>query len=277
MRHDDVVAPLRECLAPEDDVVLAYVFGSVARGRAGPLSDLDVAVLLADDADIGRRHLELIAALTSSIKSSEVDVVILNDAPVALAYRVLRDGRPIVNRNERVRVGHWVATVDRYLDMEPMRRMLAAGLQHRLEEGRLGRLVDPDAVRRRLREIDRRVARLGRIQATGRGAFVADPGLQTQAERHLQLAIQSAIDIALHIVAEDSTATPEDYGSSFSALAGLDVIGRPLAQRLRVAVGLRNVLVHAYLDVDPERIWDQLSGLTDLEEFSAAIEAYLSR
>jgi len=35
--------------------------------------------------------------------------------------------------------------------------------------------------------------------------------------------------------------------------------------------------VHAYLDVDPERIWDQLSGLTDLEEFSAAIEAYLSR
>jgi len=147
-----VVAPLRECLAPEDDVVLAYVFGSVARGRAGPLSDLDVAVLLADDADIGRRHLELIAALTSSIKSSEVDVVILNDAPVALAYRVLRDGRPIVNRNERVRVGHWVATVDRYLDMEPMRRMLAAGLQHRLEEGRL---VDPDAVRRRLREIDR--------------------------------------------------------------------------------------------------------------------------
>jgi uncharacterized protein len=90
--------------------------------------------LLAEGADPARRHLELSAALGSG-----VDVVVLNTAPVAVGYRVLRDGRLLVNRDDRARIRHWVRTVDRYLDMEPLRRLFAEGLGRRLKEDRFGR------------------------------------------------------------------------------------------------------------------------------------------
>jgi uncharacterized protein YutE (UPF0331/DUF86 family) len=138
-------------------------------------------------------------------------------------------------------------------------------------------LVDPEAVRRRLREIDRRIEALGAIRERGREAFLEDAALQTQAERHLQLAIQASIDVAAHVVAEDSAETPEDYGSTFMALAKMNVLGSDLAERLRLAAGTRNILVHAYLEVDPGRIWEHLSNLNDHAEFAAAIERYLPR
>ncbi|MGH3666222.1 MAG: type VII toxin-antitoxin system HepT family RNase toxin [Egibacteraceae bacterium] len=126
-----------------------------------------------------------------------------------------------------------------------------------------------------MREIDRRVAALREAAAGDEAAFLHDADVQARTERHLQVALQSAIDIALHVLAEDSAATPEDYGSAFLLLAGLDVIPQPLAQRLRGAAGLRNVLVHTYLELDPKQVWRHLDDLDDLVEFARAVESYL--
>lgn len=135
----EVAARVRARLEAETDVLVAYLFGSEAQGSAARRSDVDVAVLLREDADVARRHLELIAAVGEAVGGRDADVVVLNEAPAALGYRVLRDGRLLLSRDDRARVAHWVRTVDRYLDMEPMRRTLAEGLRHRLAEGRFGR------------------------------------------------------------------------------------------------------------------------------------------
>lgn len=121
-------------LTREDDVLAAYVFGSRARGTAGPRSDVDVAVLLDGEADPADRDLALRAVL-----GDEVDLVILNKAPVALAYRVVSEGVLVLSRDERVRQAHWARTIDQYLDTAPMRRTLERGLHRRLREGRFGR------------------------------------------------------------------------------------------------------------------------------------------
>ncbi|MGH2707010.1 MAG: type VII toxin-antitoxin system HepT family RNase toxin [Actinomycetota bacterium] len=137
-------------------------------------------------------------------------------------------------------------------------------------------MVDSKAVLRRLRDIERRVAALAAIEERGEAAFLADEGLQAQVERHLHLAIQSAIDIAFHILAEDSPLTPEDYASSFRLLARIGVIDEDLSRRLESAAGLRDILVHDYLDIDYGRIWDRLSDLGHLERFAVAVDMYLS-
>lgn len=136
-------------------------------------------------------------------------------------------------------------------------------------------MVDPEVARRRLREIDRRLERLDTIRAQGVAAFQRDSGLQAQVERHMQLAIQSAIDVAVHVVAEDSTLTPEDYGSSFLMLARMGILEESLAERLRLAAGLRNILVHSYLEVDPQMMWSNMEHLEDLRSFASTIEGYL--
>lgn len=138
-------------------------------------------------------------------------------------------------------------------------------------------MVDPEVVRRRLRELDRRLGRLRAIRQSGEDAFGSDEALQAQAERHLQLAIQAALDVANHIVAQESSDTPEDYASIFTALGSTGVIDTEIAGRLRRAAGLRNVLVHAYLDVDPRIVWRSLEDLGDLERFAAAVEAFLEQ
>ncbi|MGA9312164.1 MAG: DUF86 domain-containing protein [Pseudonocardiaceae bacterium] len=78
-------------------------------------------------------------------------------------------------------------------------------------------------------------------------------------------------------MADDTDRTPEDYGSAFRDLAAVGILERDLADRLRLATGLRNVLVHAYLDVDPSRIWTHLGRLDDLEDFARAADEYLGR
>ncbi|MGH3870086.1 MAG: type VII toxin-antitoxin system MntA family adenylyltransferase antitoxin [Pseudonocardiaceae bacterium] len=133
----DLTERVRRLLDGEPGVLVAYLYGSHARSRVGPLSDVDVAVLLDDDNE--ERRLELTAAITHAVAPARADVVVLNDAPLPLAYRVLRDGTVLVSHDDRARVEHWVRTVDRYLDMAPARRALAAGTRNRLREGRFGR------------------------------------------------------------------------------------------------------------------------------------------
>lgn len=136
-------------------------------------------------------------------------------------------------------------------------------------------MVDPEVVRRRLREIDRRVAALRTIAEGDRARFLDDLDVQATTERHLQVAIQAAIDVALHVLADETPETPEDYGSVFTLLASSERLPDELAQRLRSAAGLRNVLVHAYVEVDPELVWAHLDDLDDLTAFAEHIAADL--
>lgn len=137
-------------------------------------------------------------------------------------------------------------------------------------------MVDPEVVRRRLRQIDHRLVLLGDVRAHGHEAFINSIALQAQAERHLQLALQAMIDIALHLLADSADPPPEDYGSAFARLARREIVEDELAGRLRLAAGLRNVLVHGYLEIDPQQIWAHLQQLDDLEAFARAVEGSLA-
>jgi predicted nucleotidyltransferase len=123
-----------------DDVVLAYLFGSQARGQAGPLSDIDVAVLLADtvaEADAFELRLALMDEITYHLRTNAVDVLVLNHAPLALAYRVLRDGVLIYCRDEAKRVEFTARTVNMYLDFEPFLERHEHAILERARKGEL--------------------------------------------------------------------------------------------------------------------------------------------
>lgn len=137
-------------------------------------------------------------------------------------------------------------------------------------------MVDDELVTRRLRELDRRLGALTSLAAAhDRDGYAADLALQAQVERHLQLAIQAAIDVAAHVVAQDTSSVPEDYGETFVILSQEGILGEELAGRLTDAAGLRNVLVHGYVDVDHDVVWSSLADLDDLRDFASAIVVYL--
>jgi uncharacterized protein YutE (UPF0331/DUF86 family) len=130
-------------------------------------------------------------------------------------------------------------------------------------------LVDRAAVERRLARLDRELVMMERGAGAGRERFLEDDGLQHQAERALQLAIQLCIDIGAHLVTARGLRAPDEYRDVFDRLAREDSLDSALAKRLQDAVGQRNLLVHGYLDIDPALIWDKLGEADDLRSFAA--------
>lgn len=86
------LAQLEAALAGRPDVELAVVFGSVARGDAGPASDVDLAVR----GDVDRLTL---GAEISLAVGREVDVVDLDTPDIVLLSEIVRDGRCVAERS----------------------------------------------------------------------------------------------------------------------------------------------------------------------------------
>lgn len=117
-----LVAHLTSALEPRAEILEAYLFGSHARGQARPDSDIDVAVYIdeerAEDGDWGYRA-ELATALMAALGEDDVDVVVLNRAPVLLYHRVLRDGVRLISRDLRATTTRAGQALSRYFDFLP--------------------------------------------------------------------------------------------------------------------------------------------------------------
>lgn len=124
------------------EIAALYLFGSQAEGKAGPISDVDVAVLL-DDARLTSRkqfdfHLNLIAEAMRACRRPDVDVVLLNKATPLLAYEVVRSGKLLFERDHERRVEYEVRAMQHYLDSKPLFATADRYLKRRLREGTYG-------------------------------------------------------------------------------------------------------------------------------------------
>lgn len=89
---------IRKALEAEPGVRLAYLFGSFARGEAGPGSDLDVAVVA--DRELGLLELgALVERLQRAAAGLRVDLMDLRRAAPLARFQVVRDGQVLVERD----------------------------------------------------------------------------------------------------------------------------------------------------------------------------------
>lgn len=103
--------PARERVArlmsSRDEVLAAYIFGSLATGRARPDSDIDIAVLVDRTlirGDLFDYRLRLMADLRDVLERPDVEVVLLNQAPPVLAQNVIAKGRVLFERSRSARI-----------------------------------------------------------------------------------------------------------------------------------------------------------------------------
>ena len=116
-------------LLPEDlDASLAsaavaavWLFGSRARGDADDDSDADIALLLRAGAPVPSLHTQgaLANEFATTLGVDEIDIVVLDRAPLDLRGRVLTEGRVLWSRDEPRRVRFTVETLSRYFDILP--------------------------------------------------------------------------------------------------------------------------------------------------------------
>ena len=104
------------CFESEPDVVFAYLFGSLAKGEPKPLSDVDIAVYLKEDSDVIETKMTLLGDLMDCLQTDEIDLVILNTAPLSLQMNAIGNKRIIVDKAPFVRHKFESLAMRKYLD-----------------------------------------------------------------------------------------------------------------------------------------------------------------
>ena len=136
MPETQLIVSLESLGRSHHPICALYLFGSQATGKQGPLSDVDVAVLLDEKKASPKRffrfRLDLIAAATGVCRRPDVDVVILNEATPVLKYEVVRAGRLVYERDRPARIEFEARAVQHYLDLEPFYRVSRTYLKRQL-------------------------------------------------------------------------------------------------------------------------------------------------
>jgi predicted nucleotidyltransferase len=126
---------LRRALEAEPDVAYALLFGSTSRGRRRRDSDVDVALELRPGA---RRDARAVGGLVSRLESATgapIDLLLIDEAPAAVAYRAFRDGQLLVERDHGALVARKARAILAYLDFKPIEDRCAAGVLRRAATG----------------------------------------------------------------------------------------------------------------------------------------------
>jgi len=131
-------------------------------------------------------------------------------------------------------------------------------------------VTDPALVAKKLALIETCVQQLRSLARPQ--ALRTDVREQRFIEHTLQIAIQSALDVASHIVSDDRLGEPETNRELFDLLVKAGALSPSLASTLRDMAGFRKVIVHGYQDVDLGVVEDVLRNhLDDLLAFVAAV------
>jgi len=118
------------------EVVVAYLFGSRARGDFTAESDVDLAVLLSESFEDPYDLVRLVGQLATAlgVKDEKINLVVLNDASLELAHKVISEGKAIFERDSERKVEFEVRVLKSYMDFKPvldlMRRSLIEGYIH---------------------------------------------------------------------------------------------------------------------------------------------------
>jgi uncharacterized protein YutE (UPF0331/DUF86 family) len=129
-------------------------------------------------------------------------------------------------------------------------------------------VVDRTVLAAKIAAIRDAVARIRAVLPETEDAFLADRTVREIVTLNLFVAVQDAIALAAHWLADEGWDVPRTLGEIFEALGAHGVLDPPLASRLRSAAGLRNLIAHQDGIVDAHRLFAIASGgLDDLLDY----------
>ena len=139
-------------------------------------------------------------------------------------------------------------------------------------------MIDVDLVRRKLSRLNMYLEKLNPILEKSFKEYKSDFYLKSSAERLIQLIVECASDINNHVVIETKNRPPEDYSISFLKAAEVNLISQELAERIKGSAGMRNILVHEYMEIDDEKVYKALPLATkDYKEYIKQVAEFIEK
>ncbi|WP_292520362.1 nucleotidyltransferase domain-containing protein [Methanoculleus sp.] len=118
--RERIIDPLRRCLAGREEILLGYLYGSFL--RHGEFNDIDIGQFVSGEREpyeLYKCAMGFASDLERCITPRrEIDLRILDAAPVEFQYEVVKTGRLLVARDEDTRIAFEAGVIARYLDLK---------------------------------------------------------------------------------------------------------------------------------------------------------------
>lgn len=105
-----------------DEILLCYLYGSYVSGNRTEFSDIDIGIFL--DKSFKKPYLyqvELSLEIEKEFNNKiEIDICILNEATPRFLYNVIKNGRNIYKKEEKIQHKFEIRILYYYLDIKPM-------------------------------------------------------------------------------------------------------------------------------------------------------------
>lgn len=136
--------------------------------------------------------------------------------------------------------------------------------------------LDKEILAERVSAVERHLNRVQQCLPSNLEDFTPSSNSSDAVILHLWQAVQIVIDTALSSCVHLRLGSPSSYADAFVKLASEGFLDKELAIRLTHAAGFRNRIVHAYEDLDMEKIFKiAKEGPKDLKAFLAAVNKWL--
>ncbi|NWF93995.1 MAG: DUF86 domain-containing protein [Syntrophaceae bacterium] len=250
------IEALTQYFQNESSVVLAFLFGSRAKGSEGNISDWDIAVYFKPEEYIEIEtereypgESKIWSDLVDLLETDEVDLVVLNRSRASLVYNVLRTGAPIVVGDRKLYLDllckvsyeavEWWDFVSDYWKISQKAKSLLPEERARVLEY--------------LRFLENEFSEIQQIKQFSWQDYIQDSFKRKVIERWVENLVMSALDIAKVILASEKREIPQTYKDTLKIFGTL-YIDSSFGEKFSEFASMRNILVHEYLDIKWRRI-----------------------
>lgn len=139
-------------------------------------------------------------------------------------------------------------------------------------------MIDRGLLARKLSNLRQALDELARYAPSTLAQYRTDTLRRRATERLIQVIIEAAVDINMHLATVVLGRPSPDYYSSFGDAAAVGAVSHILAQRLAPSAGLRNRLVHEYNEIDDEIVYRAAAGARELyQQYLESVMTFLTQ
>ncbi|NMB97256.1 MAG: DUF86 domain-containing protein [Clostridiaceae bacterium] len=134
-------------------------------------------------------------------------------------------------------------------------------------------MVEKDVLLKRLTLLEEYVRDLEEVKDKSLEEFKSDKVIRRYVERTLHMATEACLDVANHIISYEGFREPKDNKDSFEVLMEEKIIMPELTEKLKKIAQFRNVVVHDYIRIKPEIVYNILqNNINDIVFFAKCIK-----
>lgn len=254
---------LRDYFAEQEEVQLAFLFGSYAKNQFTRESDMDIGVYFQPSNDLLELEEEIEYASEDRIWSDLVDIthhsvdfVIMNRAPATLVHTIFEEGIPLIVKNTSLYRRLYLAAGS---IAEDFREFINDFWEIKQRSSSLSE-TDRERLIKIIDFLEQEIEDYDHFKALNKQKYLSDRDARRNVERFIENIVNASIDTAKLLLASEKKRVPQTYKETLSNLSLIEGFSSEDSKELSSNTRLRNILAHEYLDLRFEKIKRFIQG-----------------